>query len=250
MALRNDEEELAVGLGHEVWHVAAQHSKKRQKAATRNSILGVLGAVQGSSIGDNGGLLGSLGGFLQNNAMQAAQLVTLGFSRSQELEADQLGVQYLKSAGYDPMALSTVLATLANQTNLEARVAGGAARSTPEWASTHPDPASRVRNATTPASRAGSGGLRNADAFMAAVDGVLYGDDPAQGVVEGRQFLHPDLRLAFTIPNGYGMQNGTTEVAISGNGGQAQFLTARYSGAMNAYNASVQLGRAAWRESG
>src|SRR3546814_20785983 len=74
-------------------------------------------------IGDNGGLLGSLGGLLQNNAMQVAQLATLGFSRSQELEADQLGVRYLKSAGYDPMALSTVLASLANQTNLEAKVA-------------------------------------------------------------------------------------------------------------------------------
>src|SRR3546814_20629023 len=100
-------------------------------------------------IGDNGGLLGSLGGLLQNNAMQVAQLATLGFSRSQELEADQLGVRYLKSAGYDPMALSTVLASLANQTNLEAKVAGGDARSIPEWASTHPDPASRVRNAPT-----------------------------------------------------------------------------------------------------
>src|SRR3546814_8747391 len=54
-------------------------------------------------------------------------------------------------------------------------------------------------------------GVRNADAFMAAVDGVLYGDDPAQGIVEGRQFLHPDLRLAFTVPNGYGMQNGRSE---------------------------------------
>src|SRR3546814_11215088 len=74
---------------------------------------------------------------------------------------------------------------------------------------------------------------------MAAVDGVLYGDDPAQGVVEGRQFLHPDLRLAFTIPNGYGMQNGPTEVGISGNGGQAQFSTARYSGDINAYLGSV-----------
>src|SRR3546814_1806778 len=90
MALMNDEAELAGVLGHEVGHVAAQHSKKRQKAATRNSILGVLGAVLGSAIGDNGGLLGSLGGLLQNNAMQVAQLATLGFSRSQELEADQL----------------------------------------------------------------------------------------------------------------------------------------------------------------
>lgn len=239
MALMNDEAELAGVLGHEVGHVAAQHSKKRQSAATRNTILGVLGAVLGGAIGDNGGLLGSLGGLLQNNAMQVAQLATLGFSRSQELQADQLGVQYLKSAGYDPRALSTVLASLANQTNLEARLAGGDARALPEWASTHPDPASRVRNAESLASRVGTGGVRNADAFMASVDGVLYGDDPAQGVVEGRQFLHPDLRLSFSVPNGYGMQNGTSAVSISGNGGQAQFSTGPYNGDMNAYVAAV-----------
>ena len=240
MALMNDEAELAGVLGHEVGHVAAQHSKKRQSAATRNTILGVLGAVLGGAIGDNGGLLGGLGGLLQNNAMKVAQLATLGFSRSQELQADQLGVQYLHSAGYDPLALSTMLASLANQTNLDARLSGGDARSLPEWASTHPDPASRVRNAQTLASRVGGrGGNRNADAFLASVDGVLYGDDPAQGVVEGRDFLHPDLRLRFTVPNGYGMQNGTDAVSISGNGGQAQFSTGPYNGDMNAYIAAA-----------
>jgi predicted Zn-dependent protease len=239
MALMNDEAELAGVLGHEVGHVAARHSKKRQSTATRNSILGVLGAVLGSAIGDNGGVLGSLGGLLQNNAMKVAQLATLGFSRSQELEADQLGVQYLRSAGYDPMALSTVLTSLANQTNLEAQVAGREAGLLPEWASTHPDPASRVRNAQTLASRAGRGGVRNADAFYAAVDGVLYGDDPEQGVVEGREFLHPDLRLKFAVPSGYAMQNGATAVSINGSGGQGQFGTAAYSGNMDAYIASV-----------
>ena len=239
MALMNDEAELAGVLGHEVGHVAAQHSKKRQSAATRNQILGVLGAVLGGAIGDNGGLLGGLGGLLQNNAMQVAQMATLGFSRGQELEADQLGVQYLKKAGYDPLALSTMLASLADQTNLEARLSGGDARSIPEWASTHPDPASRVRNAESLAARVGAGGVRNADAFLASVNGVLYGDDPAQGVVEGRDFLHPDLRLKFTVPNGYGMQNGADAVSVSGNGGQAQFSTAAYSGDMNAYIAGV-----------
>jgi len=239
MALMNDEAELAGVLGHEVGHVAAQHSKKRQSAATRNTILGVLGAVIGGAIGDNGGVLGGLGGLLQNNAMKAAQLATLGFSRSQELEADQLGVQYLKKAGYDPLALSTMLASLANQTNLEARLSGGDARSIPEWASTHPDPASRVRNAQTLAAKVGAGGVRNADAFLASVDGVLYGDDPAQGVVEGQEFLHPDLRLKFAVPNGYGMQNGATAVVVSGNGGQAQFTTAAYDGDMNAYVAAA-----------
>src|SRR3546814_4792508 len=116
--------------------------------------------------------------------MKIAQIATLGFSRSQELEADQLGVQYLKSAGYDPLALSTMLASLANQTDLEARIAGDA-RSIPEWASTHPDPASRVRNAQQLASRYGAGGVRNADAFLASVDGVLYAAAPAQGVFSG-----------------------------------------------------------------
>lgn len=240
MALMNDEAELAGVLGHEVGHVAAQHSKKRQSAATRNQILGVLGAVLGGAIGDNGGLLGGLGGLLQNNSLRVAQLATLGFSRSQELQADQLGVQYLRSAGYDTMALSTMLTSLANQTTLDARLSGGDARSLPEWASTHPDPASRVRNAQTLASRAGgSGGTRNADAFLASVDNVLYGDDPAQGVVEGRDFLHPDLKLRFTVPNGYGMQNGADAVSVSGNGGQAQFTTGAYNGDMNAYIAAA-----------
>lgn len=240
MALMNDEAELAGVLGHEVGHVAAQHSKKRQSAATRNQILGVLGAVLGGAIGDNGGLLGGLGGLLQNNSLRVAQLATLGFSRSQELQADQLGVQYLRSAGYDTMALSTMLTSLANQTTLDARLSGGDARSLPEWASTHPDPASRVRNAQSLASRAGgSGGTRNADAFLASVDNVLYGDDPAQGVVEGRDFLHPDLKLRFTVPNGYGMQNGADAVSVSGNGGQAQFTTGAYNGDMNAYIAAA-----------
>ena len=201
---------------------------------------GVLGAVLGGAIGDNGGLLGGLGGLLQNNSMQVAQMATLGFSRGQELEADQLGVQYLRSAGYDPLALSTMLTSLANQTTLDARLSGGDARSLPAWASTHPDPASRVRNAQTLASRAGgSGGTRNADAFLASVDNILYGDDPAQGVVEGHEFLHPDLRLKFAVPNGYGMQNGADAVSISGNGGQAQFTTGAYSGDMNAYIAAA-----------
>ena len=239
MALMNDEAELAGVLGHEVGHVAAQHSKKRQSAATRNTILGVLGAVLGGAIGDSGGLLGGLGGLLQNNAMQVAQMATLGFSRSQELQADQLGVQYLRSAGYDPLALSTMLASLASQTSLEARLAGGDARSLPEWASTHPDPASRVRNAQTLAGRVGTGGARNADAFLASVDGVLYGDDPVQGVIEGNEFLHPEFRLRFAVPNGYGMQNGASAVTVSGNGGQGQFSTGSYNGDMNAYVSAV-----------
>ena len=41
----NDEAEMAGVLGHEVGHVAAEHGRKRQRAARRNSILGVLGQI-------------------------------------------------------------------------------------------------------------------------------------------------------------------------------------------------------------
>lgn len=237
MALMNDEAELAGVLGHEVGHVAARHSKRRQDAATRNAVIGILGTVLGGMIGDQGGLLGGLGGLLQNNSMQLAQIATLGFSRNQELEADQLGAQYLVKAGYDPAALASMLASLANQTNLDARVAGRDSRSLPAWASTHPDPASRVKRAAAIARQINGtkGGLRNAPAFLAALDGVLYGDDPEQGVIEGSEFLHPDLRLRFAVPAGFGMQNSAQAVAISGSGGQAQFTYGPYSGDMTAY---------------
>lgn len=237
MALMNDEAELAGVLGHEVGHIAARHSKRRQNAATRNVLLGVLGSVLGGAIGDSGGLLGGLGGLLQNNSMQIAQIATLGFSRGQELEADQLGAQYLVKAGYDPAALASMLASLANQTALDTRVAGRDARSLPAWASTHPDPASRVQRAAALARQIGGTrpAVRNAAPFMAALDGVLYGDDPKEGVIEGNEFLHPDLQLRFAVPAGFGMQNGTTAVTIAGTAGQAQFSLAPYRGDMTAY---------------
>ncbi|MFM6853942.1 MAG: M48 family metalloprotease, partial [Sphingopyxis sp.] len=147
MALMNNEAELAGVLAHEVGHTAARHAKQRQNRATRNSVIGVLATVLGGALGNNGGLIGGLGGLLKNNAMQGAQLLTLGFSRSQETEADDMGIRYLRGAGYDPAALSTVLASLAAQNQLDAQIAGQAARSVPAWASTHPDPASRVRRA-------------------------------------------------------------------------------------------------------
>lgn len=226
MALMNDEAELAGVLGHEVGHVAALHGQRRQKAATRNAIGGaLLGALAGALLGDSG-----VGSLLQKGIGTGSQLLTLKFSRSQEYEADDLGIRYLASAGYDPRALSDMLASLAAQSNLDAQVSGNA-RSMPEWASTHPDPASRVTRAARTAQASGSTSTtRNRDAFLNAVDGILYGDDPKQGVIDGRTFRHPDLRLGFSIPTGFAMENGTDAVSITGSSGQAQFTGGAFSG--------------------
>jgi len=235
MALCNDEAEMAGVLGHEVGHVAAQHSQRRQAAATRNAIGGaLLQILTGAVLGNSG-----LGSILQQGIGTGTQLLTLKFSRSQEYEADDLGIRYLGKAGYDPTALSSMLASLAAQSALDARVTGNG-NAVPEWASTHPDPASRVSRALSRAKELGVvSTVRNRDAFLNALNGVTYDDDPAQGVVHGTRFIHPALRLSFTSPNGYAMVNGTQAVTITGSGGQAQFSGGAWSGDVGSYIAQV-----------
>ncbi len=230
VTLMNSEAELAAVLGHEVGHVAARHSQRRQKAATKNSLLGLGGALlSGLLLGDSG-----LGQTLSRTFLQGSQLLTLKFSRSQELEADALGIQYLGKAGYDRRAMGTVLASLAAQNALDARLSGQNA-SVPEWASTHPDPASRVQNALSKAGAAGTNSVSNRDTFLSRIDGLIYGDDPTQGVIEGSTFIHPELRLAFTAPQGFYMVNGTRAVSIQGQSGKAQMTTAAYNGNLETY---------------
>ena len=216
LALMNDEAELASVLGHEVGHVAARHSAKRQQTATITQVLaGVVGAVAGNS---------GLGDLVGRGAGLGADLITKGFSRTQEYQADDLGVRYLAGAGYDPLGSADMLAVLGAQQTLEARISGQR-NGLPSWASTHPNSADRVKRARDKATQTGAAGrgLRNRDALLDAVDGLTWGDDPSKGYAEGREFRLPLQRLAFTVPSGYTITNADDAVTIAGTGGQASF---------------------------
>lgn len=232
MTLMDDEAELAFVLAHETGHIAANHAQARRSAATRNSILGVLGAIIGSAVGGN-----AFGNLLS----QGAQLRTLSFSRDQEYQADTLGTRYIVAAGYDPLGGAEILASLARADALQLRIQGQDNRSTPEWASTHPNSQNRVqreRQLAIQSGRAGQG-MRNRDAFLAQIEGLTVDDDPAQGIIEGRSFTHPDLRLQFVVPTGYLMQNSASAVSIEGSGGKAQFSGGGYSGSLENYIGGV-----------
>lgn len=226
--LMNNEAELGAVLGHEKGHVDARHSSKRQNAALKNQIFGVIGAVLSGAVLGNS----QIGQVLQKGFLQGSQLLTLKFSRAQEDEADALGVSYLKRAGYDPRAMSTVLQSLANQNALDARLMGTSDQ-VPVWASTHPDPAARVR--TTLRLAGNQTGITNRDIFLTKISGLIYGDAPEQGYVEGRRFAHPIDRMAFEAPNGFYLVNGTQAVAIGGQGGKGQFTTAAFNGDLDTY---------------
>ncbi len=236
VALMNNEAELAGVLGHEVGHVAARHSQKRESAATRNTILGVLGSVLAGAVLGNS----ALGQFGQKIFSTGSQLLTLRYSRGQESEADALGITYLKRAGYDPRAMGTVLRSLAQQTALDAQLTGSTDK-VPEWASTHPDPGSRVTAALALAGP-NARGTTNRDLFLTRVDGITYGDDPKQGVVDGRKFIHPGFRMGFQAPQGFYLVNGTRSVSISGQSGKGEMSTAPFSGNLDAYVRSVFAG--------
>ena len=213
LALMNSEAELASVLGHEVGHVAARHANKRNNRSTIASVLAAgLGAVTGSDA------LAQIAGY-------GSQLYTLGYSRSQEYEADGLGVRYMTAAGYDPYAAASMLTALDAGTTLQARIAGRDAKAVPGWASTHPNSADRITRARALAAKQ-TGAVRATGediAFLKMLDGLPYDDSPRQGTVDGRTFSHAQLKLRFTAPAGYTLTNATDAVTIAGTGGQARF---------------------------
>ncbi|MDP3328644.1 M48 family metalloprotease [Parvibaculum sp.] len=223
MALVNDEAELASVIGHEIGHVAARHSAQRQTAAIGTSLLGaVLGAVVGSNAVNQAFGLGGQG-FLAS------------YSRDQEYEADMLGVQYLAKAGYDPYAAADFLNSMGAQEALNAKVRNAehdASRN--DWLASHPATPARVSAANAHARETGAAPgqqERNRDAYLSAIDGMLYGDDPDEGIVRDREFIHPKLGFSFKAPPGFTLTNSATAVVAQGPDGTiAKFDTGQNAG--------------------
>jgi len=230
MSLMGDESQLAFALGHEVGHIAANHAHQREEVERELSWQALPYIMMGQV----------MGGYANQIALRnllAVELQTLSFSRDQEYEADTLGLAYMIAAGYDPAGAAQLLASLARETALEARVQGRANRQIPEWASTHPLSQNRMERALQEAQATGrlGTGVHNRDAFLSELEGIYVDDDPAQGIIDGPVFTHPDLRIQFRVPTGYLMSNGTDAVTISGSAGKAQFSGGRYAGSLDNY---------------
>jgi predicted Zn-dependent protease len=209
-AIVNSEAELASVLGHEVGHIVARHAQRQERRSLWRS-LGVLAA----------GLTGSER--LTRLAGQAAQYFTQRYSRGQEYQADALGVGYLQDAGYDVHAAAEMLEALGRNEVFTARAnSRGTARSLPEWTLSHPLTRNRIDRAGQIASETGLADdalPENEEAYLNAVDGMLYGDDPAQGFVTGRQFAHPVMRIGFEAPPGFSLTNSPQAIRLAGPGG-------------------------------
>lgn len=232
LAILNSEDELAAVLGHEVGHVAANHAGRRQTSAVLGGLgAAIVGAVSGSSE------LASLAG-------RAAQFGVLSYSRNQEYEADSLALRYARTTGLSPYGLADMLNSLQLQDQLENRLRNREpAKAQPKWASTHPLTGDRIKRAGDQARQIAPPGPERESAYFAAIDGLLIGDDPAQGFVDGNAFYHPGLAIAFDAPAGFSLTNSPRAVKIEGPSGLGgEFAAGRLDGDLERYANDVLRG--------
>jgi predicted Zn-dependent protease len=191
----DNEAQLAGVLGHEIGHVTARHSAQQYTKATTASVGLTLLSIFVPESRPYGGL-----------AESGLSLLFLKHGRDDERQADSLGVDYTARSGWDPSGVAGMLNTLARLDE-----ASGSHKGVPNWLSTHPAPADRVREVQgivqQAAAKVSGKPIVDEAGFLSHVDGIVFGDSPSEGVVRGNRFLHPELRLALTFPQGWEIAN-------------------------------------------
>ncbi|MEM8664319.1 MAG: M48 family metalloprotease, partial [Pseudomonadota bacterium] len=205
ITLANDDSELAAVIAHELAHVTADHARLRQRQARAAALAKRVSDVVADPT-------------IKLETRETAELSLAAFSQRQELEADAIGVRTLVKAGFDPFAAARFLQSMARYAALPALSA--ASSTDPDFLSSHPSTPARVAHAKRVARAAGAPGIGQRDRrnYLATLNGALYGDDPREGYVRGREFAHIKLGIAFTVPEGYALKN--TSAAVLATDGQ------------------------------
>jgi predicted Zn-dependent protease len=210
MPFLQDEAQLAGVLGHEIGHVTARHASQQYSRATGAQLGLILGSIfvpatrPFAQLGESG-----LG------------LLMLKYSRDDEAQADSLGVKYVARAGWDPDGIPQMLTTLGRIEEASDN------KGVPNWLQTHPaaeDRVQRVQAAVGEAERGAERFRTDHDGYLSRMDGIVFGDNPDQGVVRGATFLHANLRFAIEFPPGWDVMNGQTQVVAKEPGEQPVML--------------------------
>jgi predicted Zn-dependent protease len=204
LALCNSEDELATVIGHEIGHVAARHSVQRQAAsvplAPVRLAAGIGGAIAGIVSPGLGKLVAGVG-------QLPGALALANYSRDQEREADRLGQEFAAASGFDPIALSTFMHSLAREEEL-----AGNDPNRRSFFQSHPPSPDRSRDAVAFAAELTISTdqpppLTQRRFFFDVLDGISVGDNAAEGVFIEDRFLHPGLRVGMRLPKDWKYQN-------------------------------------------
>ncbi|MGH6841594.1 MAG: M48 family metalloprotease, partial [Methylocella sp.] len=199
LALANDASEVAAVMAHEIAHITAKHAVQREEQEKRAAVISEAASVIQSK--------------QKSQEVEAlARRTIASFSRSQELEADQAGIKVAAKAGFDPYGAARFLNALGRSAALRASLMRRfASTGTPDLLATHPSTPDRVAQAINAARQIGAPGIGTTGraSYLAAIDGMTFGDDPAGGAIRGRKFVHGRLGFAFTAPEGFVLENAS-----------------------------------------
>ena len=197
LALADDTSEIAAVMAHEIGHITARHAAQRAEFEKTTALFSHV----------NSQLLAQREA--QDEVEARSKLAIARFSREQEFAADQIGIKTIAHAGYDAYGAARFLTALGEWSAFRASVSGAGSANRPDMMSTHPSTPERVAQATEEARQFGPPGTGETgrNAYLAAIDGLAFGDDPSQGVVHDTAFIHPKLGFAFQAPDGFTLDN-------------------------------------------
>ena len=212
IALANDTSELSSVLSHEMAHVLSKHAAIREDQARQAAIVDRV-------VTDMGNDPDVTAFTIAKNKMAMAN-----FSRSQEIDADEMGVAISAHAHFDPYGASRFLSSMERNAELKAGKTSLDPR-TQDFLSSHPATPERVQKAQTTARQYVSpeNAERDREAYLGAIDNIVYGEDPSEGFVRGRRFLHPKLGFTFQAPDNFSLDN-TAKAVIGVREGGAQAM--------------------------
>ncbi len=202
LALAADASEAAAVMAHEIAHVTLRHSALRAEREREAALISQAAAIiQNRQKGEE--------------VRSHQRLSVASFSRQQELDADIAGVRVIARAGFDPYGASRFLTALGRSSDLRASLYGKKKSAFDfDIMSTHPSTPDRVARAVASARELGAPGLgiRDRAGYLAAINGVAFGDDPNEGFVRDRKFTHPRLNFTFIAPEGFLLENANEAV--------------------------------------
>jgi predicted Zn-dependent protease len=229
LALAGDGSEVAAVMAHEIAHISAGHAAKRHELEQRGKLF--------AQVSDR--LLARPD---ESQEYDARTKITVArFSRDQEFEADRIGIRIVAKAGYDPYAASRFLEKLGRWSALKT----GGTSGRPDMMATHPSTPERIAVAVAQARQIGPHGMGDTarDAYFAAIDGLPFGDNPAQGLALGTMFVHPKLGFAFRAPEGFTLDNQSAAlIGVGEQGTQALRLDSFDAGGVDAVEKALASG--------
>ncbi len=220
----NSESELAAVLGHEIAHVTEKHAIRRNNRGKGLNALTTIAAVvaqtQMGQVAASGiaGLGSVFGGVLLT-----------GYSREFELEADEVGAQYMAKAGYSPQAMLHTIEILKAKDRIEieqARKEKREPRVYHGFLSTHPDNDTRYRQAIEKSAELleDNDEYIRTDEFLEKLNGLAYGNARQVGVVRKYNFYHPKLGIKLRFPDNWRVEPSRQGVQLVSRQAEAAFL--------------------------